>query len=276
MSISFLFPGQGSQFVGMGKDLYEKYPEVKAIYDRASDILGFDVKKISFDGPEEALNKTENTQIAILVNSLGILEVLKSRNIQANISAGLSLGEYTALIYSGMISFEDGVRIVKRRGEIMQENTPVGNWKMAGILGLDDDTVENVCKNVRDGFVVPANFNCPGQVVISGEEKAVDKAMELLKEAGARKATPLKTSGPFHTEKLALASEKLRQELNNIEIKFNPEKKVVKNLDASVYKDSDDFRDILAKHVMRPVRFKDTILEMLSQGVDSFVEIGPR
>ena len=202
MKLGFVFPGQGSQFVGMGKDYYEKYECVRNVYDKASQILGFDIAKLSFEGPEEELNQTKNTQLAILVMSLAISELLKQNNIEANISAGLSLGEYSALIYSNIISFEDGIKIVQKRGTYMQEYLPQGNWSMAAILGLDDNTIEEVCKKVTSGFVVPANYNCQGQVAISGEKQAVEEAMDLLKQAGAKRAIELKTSGPFHTEKL--------------------------------------------------------------------------
>lgn len=194
MKCAFLFPGQGSQYVGMGKDLYENYDEVKKVYDEVCDILDIDIRKISFDGPEGILGETKNTQIAILTMSLGILEVLKKNKIEAEISAGLSLGEYTALIYSGFMLFEDGIKIVRKRGELMQENVPDGEWQMAGIMGLDDKVVEEICSSIDDGFVVPANYNCPGQVVISGEKKAVNLAMEMAKEKGARKVSELKTS----------------------------------------------------------------------------------
>lgn len=276
MKIGFIFPGQGSQYVGMGKDLYEKYESVKKVYEKANKILGIDVKEISFEDSEETLNQTKNTQIAILVMSLGILEVLKENGINADISSGLSLGEYSALIYSNYISFEDGIKIVRKRGELMQENVPDGNWQMAGILGLDDKTVEEICNSIKEGFVVPANYNCPGQVVISGEGKAVEKAMELAKEKGARKTVLLKTSGPFHTEKLSLAAEKLKTELDKIQINFNKEKKILKNIDGREYKETDNIKEILAKHVMSPVRFKESIEEMIKNGVDTFIEIGPR
>jgi len=276
MKIGFIFPGQGSQYVGMGKDLYEKYESIKKVYEKANKILGIDVKEISFEVPEEVLNQTKNTQIAILIMSLGILEVLKENGINADISSGLSLGEYSALIYSNYISFEDGIKIVRKRGELMQENVPDGNWQMAGILGLDDKTVEEICNSIKEGFVVPANYNCPGQVVISGEGKAVEKAMELAKEKGARKTVLLKTSGPFHTEKLSLAAEKLKTELDKIQINFNKEKKILKNIDGREYKETDNIKEILAKHVMSPVRFKESIEEMIKNGVDTFIEIGPR
>lgn len=276
MKIAFIFPGQGSQYVGMGKDLYENYEEVKKVYEKANEILGIDVKKISFEGPEEELNQTKNTQIAILMMSLGILEVLKNRNINTDVSAGLSLGEYTSLIYSNYLSFENGIKIVRKRGELMQENVPEGKWQMAGIIGLEDEKVEEICKSIKSGFVVPANYNCPGQVVISGEKEAVEEVVEKAKEEGARKVVPLKTSGPFHTEKLEIASKKLKEELERIEINYNPEKTIIKNIDGKVYKENDDIKEILSKHVMSPVRFKNSIEEMINMGVDTFIEIGPR
>lgn len=276
MKIGYIFPGQGSQYVGMGKDLYEKYEEIKNIYEKANKTLGIDVKEISFEASEEILNQTRNTQIAILVMSLGILEVLKENGINADISSGLSLGEYSALIYSNYISLEDGIKIVRKRGELMQENVPDGNWQMAGILGLEEAKVEEICNSIKGGFVVPANYNCPGQVVISGEGKAVEMAMEIAKEKGARKTVLLKTSGPFHTEKLSVAAEKLKTELEKIQISFNKEKKVLKNIDGKEYKETDNIKEILAKHVMSPVRFKESIEEMIKNGVDTFIEIGPR
>jgi [acyl-carrier-protein] S-malonyltransferase len=275
MKLGFVFPGQGSQFVGMGKDYYEKYECVRNVYDKASQILGFDIAKLSFEGPEEELNQTKNTQLAILVMSLAISELLKQNNIEANISAGLSLGEYSALIYSNIISFEDGIKIVQKRGTYMQEYLPQGNWSMAAILGLDDNTIEEVCKKVTSGFVVPANYNCQGQVAISGEKQAVEEAMDLLKQAGAKRAIELKTSGPFHTEKLQEASKKLYEALQKIQINKISDKKVIKNIDAIEYTDADNIKQILANHVINPVKFKESIENMISQGVDTIIEIGP-
>lgn len=276
MKKAFIFPGQGSQYVGMGKDLYEKYEEAKNIYDEISERLGVDIKNLSFEGPEEELNQTKNTQIAILTMSLAILSILKKEEIGAEISAGLSLGEYTGLIYSSYISFDDGIKIVRERGKLMQENVPAGEWQMAGIIGLEDEKVEEICLQVASGFVVPANYNTPGQVVISGERKAVTEAMEKAKQLGAKKVVELKTSGPFHTEKLSVVAEKLKQELEKINIKYNEKNKVIKNIDAKEYTEKDDIKEILSKHVMSPVLFRKSIETMLNLGVDTFIEIGPR
>lgn len=274
MKIGFLFPGQGAQSIGMGKDLYENYQEVRDIYENVHKITGVDIKKITFDGTEQELSKTQNTQIAVLTMSLAILKLLEKKGINAEISAGLSLGEYTALIYSKCISFEDGVELVKKRGEYMQNLLPEGDWAMAAILGLEDEKVEEVCKKVVDGFVVPVNYNTQGQVVISGEKTAVEQAEIIAKEMGAKKVRILKTSGPFHTKKLIEASNALRKDLEKINInKFKT--KVVKNINGDIYKDEENIKAILAEHMISPVKFSKCIETMLKMGIDTFVEIGP-
>lgn len=274
MKIGFLFPGQGAQSIGMGKDLYENYQEVREIYENVHKITGVDIKKITFDGTEQELSKTQNTQIAVLTMSLAILKLLEKKGINAEISAGLSLGEYTALIYSKCISFEDGVELVKKRGEYMQNLLPEGDWAMAAILGLEDEKVEEVCKKVVDGFVVPVNYNTQGQVVISGEKTAVEQAEIIAKEMGAKKVRILKTSGPFHTKKLIEASNALRKDLEKINInKFKT--KVVKNINGDIYKDEENIKDILAEHMISPVKFSKCLETMLKMGIDTFVEIGP-
>lgn len=274
MKIGFLFPGQGAQSIGMGKDLYENYQEVRDIYENVHKITGVDIKKITFDGTEQELSKTQNTQIAVLTMSLAILKLLEKKGINAEISAGLSLGEYTALIYSKCISFKDGVKLVKKRGEYMQNLLPEGDWAMAAILGLEDEKVEEVCKKVVDGFVVPVNYNTQGQVVISGEKTAVEQAEIIAKEMGAKKVRILKTSGPFHTKKLIEASNALRKDLEKINInKFKT--KVVKNIDGDIYKDEENIKDILAEHMISPVKFSECLETMLKMGIDTFVEIGP-
>lgn len=274
MKIGFLFPGQGAQSIGMGKDLYENYQEVRDIYENVHKITGVDIKKITFDGTEQELSKTQNTQIAVLTMSLAILKLLEKKEINAEISAGLSLGEYTALIYSKCISFEDGVELVKKRGEYMQNLLPEGDWAMAAILGLEDEKVEEVCKKVVDGFVVPVNYNTQGQVVISGEKTAVEQAEIIAKKMGAKKVRILKTSGPFHTKKLIEASNALRKDLEKINInKFKT--KVVKNINGDIYKDEENIKAILAEHMISPVKFSKCLETMLKMGIDTFVEIGP-
>lgn len=274
MKIAFLFPGQGAQEIGMGKDIYENFEEARNMYKYVQDITKMDVAKMTFEGDETELNKTNNTQICILTMSLAILEILKKHNIEANISTGLSLGEYTALIYSGYIDLKEGIELVKKRGELMQNLVPAGKWSMAAIMGLENNKVEEICNSVKSGFVTPANYNYVGQIVISGEEKAVEEAMEKAKEAGCKKAVPLKTSGPFHTVKLEKASEELGKELEKININ-NSEKQVIKNIDGKPYTEQDDIKEILKKHIISPVHFDKAIDTMLKMGINTFIEIGP-
>ena len=276
MKRAFLFPGQGAQSVGMGKDFYEKYEEARKIYDKASEISGMDIKKICFEGPEEELMKTENTQIAILTTSLAILEVLRLHNIEAQIATGLSLGEYTALIYSGVISFEDGIKLIKKRGYYMQHLLPNKKFEMAAVIGLNSSKIEEVCKQIEKTgkFITPANYNCKIQTVISGEECAIKEATIKLKELGAKRVIPLKTSGPFHTKKLEKAKEEYSKELDKIT--FNKGKvKVIKNIDGNYYLENENLKQILAEHIVNPVRFDKTIELMKNENIDEYIEIGP-
>ena len=281
MKRAFLFPGQGAQTVGMGKDIYEKYEEARKIYDKASEISGIDVKKICFEGPEEELNKTENTQIAILTTSLAMLEVLKSKGIEADVATGLSLGEYGALIYAGIISFEDGIKLIKKRGYYMGNLLPKEEYAMAAVIGLESSKIEEICNKLQEQgkFVVPANYNCSVQTAISGETDAIDEAIELLKAAGAKRAIKLKTSGPFHTRKLEEAKKAYEKELENVEfsvLPLNEQKvKVIKNLDGTYYKPEDNVKDVLANHIISPVRFDKAIQLMKNEGIEEYIEIGP-
>lgn len=279
MKRAFLFPGQGTQIVGMGKDIYEKYEEARKVFDEASNISGIDIKKLCFEGPEDELNKTENTQIAIMVTSLAILEVLKSKKIDAKIACGLSLGEYTALVYAGIISFEDGIKLIKKRGYYMGNLIPDSEYEMAAVIGLDVLKIEEICNELKNQgkFVVPANYNCSSQTVVSGEKEAVEEAIEKLKSAGAKRVIPLKTSGPFHTEKLIEASKAFEKELENVNFNLDEEKvKVIKNIDGTYYNKNDNIKEILVKHIISPVRFDKAIKLMSDENIDEYIEIGPR
>ncbi len=273
MKIGFLFPGQGSQAVGMGKDLYEAYEEVRNVYQKVNEITGIDIAKVSFEGPEELLNTTEMTQLAILTQSLAIVELLKKHQIIADRMAGLSLGEYTALITDEVIDFKDGIEIVQKRGKIMQENLPEGNWKMAAIIGVDKDAINEICDETN-GFVKVANYNTIGQIVISGEESAVREASDKLKTKGARKVIVLNTAGPFHTEKFDLASKKFKEELSKISFD-NKDSKVIKNLEGTPYMKDENIVEVLSNHIKSPVKFTDCLTEMYKSGIDTFIEVGP-
>lgn len=274
MKIGYIFPGQGTQTVGMGKDIYEKYEDAKETYKKIDEVLGENIEKLTFEESQEELSKTKNTQITIYAMSMAILEILNKKGIKPEAAAGLSLGEYSALTCAEAISLEEGAKIVRIRGTLMQELAPQGEWTMAAIIGLDDNKVEEACSKVEKGFVRAVNYNCPGQVVVSGEKEAVTRAMEIAKDLGARKVIELKTSGPFHTEKLQDASKELRKELEKIT--FNKCKiPVIKNFDGLAYNENDNMVDILANHVINPVKFRKSIETMLKMGIDTFVEIGP-
>ena len=291
MKIAFLFPGQGSQKVSMGKDLYEKYEEVKKIYKKASEITGVDIATLCFNGIRqdyinkdyveteeigEDLNKTENTQIAIATESLAILEILKKNGIEADIATGLSLGEYPALIYGGQLEFEDGIKLLKHRGYYMQNKLPKGEYSMLAVIGLESSKIEEICQTLSEkgNFIVPANYNYSNQTVVSGDKEAIEKASVIFKENGAKKVVELKTSGPFHTKALEEAKNEYIKELDKIT--FNKGNvKVIKNIDGTFYNDKDNIKEVLAKHIVSPVRFDKSIKLMKDEGIDTFVEIGP-
>lgn len=267
MRNAFVFPGQGSQFVGMGKGLAEKY------LDQANEILGFDLKKIVLEGPEEELKRTEIQQPAIFTISVAALDRLATRDSRpATVVAGHSLGEYSALYAAGSISFEDGVKIVHLRGKFMQEAVPTGEGAMAALLGGEREAIIQICAEV--GNVWPANFNCPGQIVISGKKEAVETAGEKLKAAGVKKIIPLAVSAPFHCPLMQPAADKLKAELDKIEIK-DAKIPVIANVTASPVTGGEEIRNLLVKQVTSPVLWEDSVRKMIADGVTRFIEVGP-
>ncbi|WP_310603266.1 ACP S-malonyltransferase [Anaerosporobacter sp.] len=273
---AFLFPGQGAQYVGMAKDFYEQVEESKEVFERANKVLDFDVIKMCFEENEE-LNQTEYTQAAMVTACVSILEAVKKKGIKADITAGLSLGEYAALVANDVLSFEDAVTLVRKRGIYMSNEVPNGEGGMAAILGLDADVIERICKEVEtetNMCVQPANYNCPGQIVISGKKEAVVIACDKLKEAGAKRALELKVSGPFHSALLEGAGAKLGNELQNVTV--NPMSiPYVCNAKAEIVTDIAQTKELLEKQVYSPVRWQQTMELMIANGVTTFVEIGP-
>jgi len=273
--IACIFPGQGAQYPGMGKELAQNYKEAMNIFDLASERLGIDMKKLCFEGDEEELKKTENTQPSILTVSIALLEVLKLKGIEPQIAAGLSLGEYSALVASKAISFTDAVALVKKRGKYMQEAVPAGEGTMAAIMGIERESVMECLKMASGyGVVEAANFNCPGQVVIAGHTRAVEKACSILKERGARKAIMLPVSAPFHSSLLKPAGEKLAAELENVNISDN-ELPVVSNVNAQVIMNKYEIKRCLIEQVSSSVLWEDSIRRMIDLGADMFIEVGP-
>lgn len=272
--IAFIFSGQGAQYPGMGKELYENLEVCKEVYQKADEALGIKISKICFEGPEEELNITENTQPAILTTSIAAMKALEHNGIKPDITAGLSLGEYSALVCSGVFDFSDAVKLVKKRGKFMQEAVSPGVGAMAAIIGLKPEILQEVINaSSIQGIVEAANFNCPGQIVIAGEINAVKFACERAKEAGAIKAIMLNVSGPFHTSMLKPAALKLEQELKEMQVN-GMEVPVITNVTGELINESSDIRSILKKQVMSPVQWEKTINSMLDFGVDTFIEIG--
>ncbi len=274
MKIAFVFPGQGSQHVGMGKDLWEHFDEVKSLYSEASSALGYDVADLSFNGPKEELNKTFRTQPSLLTASIAAYRVLSAAGIQSYVVAGHSLGEYSAIVAAGVISFRDAVALTEKRGTFMQEAVPEGEGLMAAVIGLGRNDVDDLCLSVESGYVSPANYNCPGQIVIAGEKKAVEDAMRLAKDAGAKRVIPLAVSAPSHCTLMAEASNRLAALLDTIEF-GDPGIPIVNNADAIFLTNAEKIKSSLIKQLSRPLLWEDSIRRIVAGGIDTFVEVGP-
>ena len=273
--IAFIFPGQGAQFVGMGKDLYENFSIAKNLFDEADDALGYSIKKICFEGSEDDLKLTANTQPAILVVSVIISEILKSEGIYPEVAGGHSLGEYSALVAADSIKFADAVVLVHKRGTFMQEAVPVGEGSMAAIIGLDEKIIVDTCNKISETDEVQAvNFNCPGQIVIAGKVRGVEKAVEILKSAGAKKSVILPVSAPFHSTLMKPAAIKLSAELDKISIS-DAKFPVAANFNGNLQNSADEIKANLVAQADNPVKWIDCVNSMKNFGAEIFIECGP-
>lgn len=269
--IAFLYPGQGAQEAGMAKDFYENSPEAGKFFDQASELLDLDLRKLCFE-ENDLLDKTEYTQAAMVAACLAITGELKKRGLHPDMTAGLSLGEYCAIAAAGGMSDMDAVRTVRARGIFMEHAAPEGTGAMSAILGMENSSVEKVIQEIEGAYI--ANYNCPGQIVITGEKEAVERAGKALKEAGARRVLPLKVSGPFHSPMMENAGEKLKRVLEEVNLK-NPSIPYVTNVTAELVTEKEPIRELLVKQVSSSVRWEQSIRKMIAEGIDTFVEIGP-
>ncbi|HUU14964.1 MAG TPA: ACP S-malonyltransferase [Terriglobia bacterium] len=273
--IAFIFPGQGSQYPGMGRELAESFASARRVFDEADRAAGFSLSKLCFEGPAEELQLTANTQPAILTASVAAAEVLREKGIRPDYVAGHSLGEYSALVAAGSLRLADAVRLVRKRGQYMQEAVPVGVGAMAAILGIEPGVVDEVCREAAQGEIVsPANLNSPGQVVIAGNAAAVARAVELAKARGARRAMTLNVSAPFHCALMKPAEERLAKDLEQLEIP-DPQVPLVNNVDAALVRSGAAVRDGLRRQVSAPVRWEESMRLLRREGVEIFVEAGP-
>ena len=280
MKTAFLFPGQGAQVVTMGKEIAEAFPAVAEIFEKANSIVGFDLSRICFEGPPEQLNTTTISQPAIFVTSAAILEVLKTnpsaQSLRPDVTAGLSLGEYSALYAAGLISFEDALLLVQKRGQAMQAAADATDGGMVGIIGLDEEKVNQLCAEASDGEILAAvNFNCPGQIVISGSKPACGRAQELAAKYGAIKAVRLEVAGAFHTQMMSGAADVLKEALASCDISEPADIKVIANINADYYENAEKIAQGLTKQLTCPILWQKCMQKLIADGVENFYEIGP-
>ncbi|WP_379136575.1 ACP S-malonyltransferase [Paenibacillus sp. sgz500958] len=273
--IAFVFPGQGAQAVGMGKDIYDAVPQSRAVFEKGDEVLGFPLSKLVFEGPDSELKQTVNTQPALLTASTAYLKAIEDKGIKPDYVAGHSLGEYSALVAAGVLSYEDAVSLVRLRGRFMEEAVPGGSGAMAAVLGAEREALAELCSSISAAGtpVELANVNCPGQIVVSGSQAGVNSVVERVKEAGGKRAIPLEVSGPFHSSMMKEAAERLASELQNVTF-HTPSVPVVVNVTAQPVTDAEEIRELLVRQVYSPVLWQDTIEWLIASGVDTFVEIG--
>ncbi|MCG1028665.1 ACP S-malonyltransferase [Virgibacillus halodenitrificans] len=271
--VAFMFPGQGSQAVGMGQSFYDEYQKIRELYDEANSLLKKDITNIMFEGPKEILTETENTQPALLLSSIAAHTLLIEEEIQPVMTVGHSLGEYSALVAAGAISLEEALPLVATRGKLMEEAFPKGQGTMAAVLGMNEEKIQDCLNEVEDEIVDIANLNCPGQIVISGSKEGIEEATEVLKANGAKRVMPLNVSGPFHSRLMKSANEKFSNHLN--EVHFSDTSiPVYANVSASPVTEHQRMKELLIKQLYSPVRFEESIRKMIEAGVDAFVEVG--